>query len=110
MTGAPILRATTEDERTFDDPSEDVLSMLFEELEAGNGMFLIVESLQDPTGSTYAQVLRHDDGSYTFEQCAGGPKTHVGTGAADYRVAHAMLCGWAFDVPGWDDGMTWHRV
>lgn len=43
MCGEPILRATGEPGFIFEDPSEDALWSLLEELEEGEGTFIIVE-------------------------------------------------------------------
>ena len=47
MRNGPVLRATAESGDVVDDPSEDALLMMFEDLEAGGGTFLIVDSLLD---------------------------------------------------------------
>ncbi len=107
----PILRATPEEGETWDDPSEDLLFMLFEDIEEGQaGSFLIVERLTDPNGQTYGQVLRHDDGSYTVEYRDGGADRHWGTGAVDFRAAHELLTAWAFERDGWRELATWEQV
>jgi hypothetical protein len=107
----PILRAIPEVGEPWDDPSEDLLFMLLQDIEAGEGVtFLIVERTADPTGNTYAQVLRHDDGSYTLEHREGDADHHYGTVAPDMRTAHKFLTGWAFQLPGWEGQATWSPV
>lgn len=106
----PLLRALSESGASHDDPSEELLFDLLAEVEAGEGTFLIVERAADPSGQTYAQALRHDDGSYLVEYRAGGPKRHFQTQAADVRAAHRLLTGWAFGVPGWDTAYEWTQV
>jgi len=106
----PILRAKPESGETWDDPSEDLLFMLLEDIEAGQGTFLIVERTADASGQTYGQVLRCDDGSYIVEHREGDSQHHYGTVAPDMRAAHELLTGWAFEIPGWNDGMSWKAV
>lgn len=107
---SPILRATSETGDVIDDPSEDALFMMLSDLEDGQGSFLIVDSLLDPDQLTYAQTSRNDDGTYIVEYRAGGPETHLGTVVPDMRAAHAVLTGWAFDLPGWRDTYIWQPV
>lgn len=110
MSDGPVLRATAESGDTIDDPSEDALLMMLEELEAGESTFLIVESLRDSTNQTYAQTSRNADGTYIVEYRDGGPEHHYGTVAQDMRAAHALITGWTFGVPGWRDSATWEPV
>lgn len=110
MTSGPILRAQPENGRTWDDPSEDLLFTLLEDIESGEGTFLVVTRTADASGQTYAQALRRDDGSYLVEHREGGPDAHFGTVVADVRAAHALLAGWAFEKDGWSDSATWTPV
>ena len=110
MSSEPVLRATAESGDGIDDPSEDALFMMFEDIEAGKGTFLIVDSLQDGSGQTYAQTSRNDDGTYVVEYREGGPDRHFATVAADMRSAHALVTGWAFRLPRWGESVTWRPV
>lgn len=110
MSARPVLRVTAESGDVVDDPSEDALFMMFEDIEAGRGTYLIVDSLRDPSSQTYAQTSRNDDGTYIVEYRDGGPERHFGTVAQDMRSAHALATGWAFGVPGWRKSATWQRV
>ncbi len=58
------FRAVMENGDTYDDPSEDVLLLLLEDLAAGDGSWVIVEKVVDASGQTYAQALRLSDGSF----------------------------------------------
>ena len=69
MTG--VLRATSESGDVLDDPSDDALFKMFEDLEAGLGTFLIVESVADASGQTFVQAARGDDGTYVVEYRQG---------------------------------------
>lgn len=108
--GEPILRVVTETDESVDDPSEDLLFLLLEGIERGEGSWLIVERLADSSGQTYAQTLRQDDGSYVVEYRAGSPEEHYGTVVGDLRTAHALVTGWAFALPEWQSTVTWERV
>ena len=106
----PMLRASNESGQTWDDPSEDLLFMLVEDVGRGDETFLIVERLADSTGQTYIQSARNDDGTYAVEYRAGTPDQHFSTTAADMRAAHALIASWAFEEPHWSDSFTWSRV
>ena len=56
MAVPPVLRALPEVGQSWDDPSEDLLFMLLDDIERGEGSFLIVERTTDPSGQTYAQA------------------------------------------------------
>jgi hypothetical protein len=106
----PVLRARTEAGDSYDDPSEDLLFVLLDEVEHGQGTWMIVERLADASHQTYAQALRVAADSWIVERREGSPETHVGTTVGDLRHAHQLLIGWAFEVAGWQDGVTWTRV
>lgn len=57
----PVLQATTSGGGVFDNPSEDALFMLFDDITGGDVDFFIVERLDDASGQTYAQTIRDDD-------------------------------------------------
>jgi hypothetical protein len=106
----PSLRAHPENDLPLDDPSEAALLRLLDDIEAGRGTFLIVNRTSDPSGQTYAQALRREDGRYVVEHREGDAEHHYGTVVADLRSAHALLAGWAFERPGWSDGVAWSPV
>ena len=105
-----VLRATSESGDAIEDPSEDALMVMFQGLEAGDGTFLIVEALTDPTGQTYVQAARGDDGAYVVEYRQGGADQHFQAHVADFREAHALVTMWAFRLPGLHERATWTRV
>jgi hypothetical protein len=107
---APQLRATPEFGPSYDDPSEDALFELLEDLDAGEGTWLIVERVSDATGQSYAQALRREDGHYQVEHREGGPDSHVKTSVGDVRAAHQLMVGWAFQLPEWDSEHEWLPV
>jgi hypothetical protein len=110
MSDRPVLRATAESGDTIDDPSEDALFMMFEDIETGESTYLIVDYLRDATNQTYAQTSRNEDGTYIVEYRDGGPEHHYGTVAHDMRAAHALITGWAFGDPGWRESTSWKPV
>jgi hypothetical protein len=105
-----ILRALIESGERWDDPSEDLLFDLLSDIEAGEGSFLIVERAADVNGQTYSQALHLEDGRYAVEHREGSAERHYATTVADFRAAHAVLTGWAFDMAGWQDTASWDRV
>lgn len=110
MADRSLLRATAESGDVVDDPSEDRVFMMFEDIEMGFGSYLIVEDLGDSTSQTYAQTCRNDDGTYIVEYRDGGPTQHYGTTVADMRAAHELILGWMWQLPGWHESATWELV
>jgi hypothetical protein len=106
----PILCAITESDERWNDPSEDLLFELLSDVERGEGNYLIVERTTDPSGNTYAQALRCEDGSYVVEHREGSADRHYGTSVADLHAAHQLLTGWAFELPGWNHNTHWTPV
>lgn len=110
MVSEAVFRAKPDGGEPIDDPSEDALWLLLDDLENGQGDFLIVEDLRDRTGQTFVQTAREDHGEYVVEVRAGGQQTHLGALVADVRAAHALLAGWTFDLPGWRESVRWAQV
>jgi hypothetical protein len=107
---APLLRVLSESGETHDDPTHDVFLDLLAALEQGNEGFLIVERTDDPSGHTYAQTARLDDGSYTVEYRDGSAERHFATQVVDLRGVHELLTGWASGRRDWHDGRQWRRL
>jgi len=107
---SPILRAIPETGQAWDDPSEDLLFMLLEDIEGGQGNYLVVERIADHSGQTYAQTVRRGDGSYVVEYRHGDADHHYGTVVTDMRAAHALLTAWAFEVTGWRERADWSLI
>jgi hypothetical protein len=110
MHAAPVLRAHVENGEVWDDPSEDLLFMLFSYLEQDEATFIIVEWVSDTSGLTYVQAARNDDGSYQVEYQAGSLDHHYGTTVPDMRTAHRIVTDWAFDLNGWAEAWPWLRM
>jgi len=95
MTG-PILRAVMENGESYDDPSEDALFLLFEDMAAGDARWVVIEKISDTSKQTYTQAVRLADGSFQVERRLGSPATHEAVGPVDLRTAHEQLTRWAF--------------
>lgn len=95
---SPMFRAVMENGDTYDDPSEDVLLLLLEDLAAGDGSWIIVEKVADASGQTYAQALLLSDGSFQVERRRGSADTHEVARAQPLREAHELLTRWAFGL------------
>lgn len=105
-----VLKAFNESGQIWEDPSEDLLFMLMEDIERGNEKFLVIERLSDTTQQTYIQSARNDDGTYVVEYRDGSPQKHFGTNVGDMRSAHAVITAWAFELPHWSDSATWSQI
>jgi hypothetical protein len=60
----------------WDDPSEDLLYDLLGVVERGNEQFVVVERTSDPSGQTYVQAIRRDEGGWLLER--RGERAHRG--------------------------------
>ena len=109
---APILRAMNEAGDVWDDPSEDMLFMLVEELRNPGNAFLIVERLEAGRAGHFMQVVAPESSGshYVLEYREGSPETHRGTSNPSMRVVHETLTRWAHDLPGWRERHTWQPV
>ena len=99
MRARATLRASVESGNNWDDPSEDHLFMLVEDIERGDESYLIVERLSDSSGQSYIQTMRNEDGGFLVERRDGVPDKHFQTTASDFRHAHALIVAWAFGEP-----------
>ena len=105
-----ILRATNEAGEMYDDPSEDMLFMLLEELGPGNS-FVIVDRLQPERADQFMQAVVGQDGApWILEYREGAQETHHSTSLGSMRAVHEVLTKWAFDLPGWRDPLVWTPV
>ena len=106
---AAVLRAQTSNDEQYDDPSEDLLFMLLDELQPDD--YVIVERPDDQTQQTYAQVLRTGSQGYLIERREGSAETHAFARSADMRSIHADLTTWAHGVArpyvlAWEPGFA----
>lgn len=74
---------------------EDLLFILPEDIEAGQGSFLVVERTSDPSRNTYARALRRVDGSCAVEHRDDAGLCY-GMTVPDMRTTHALLTRRAF--------------
>src|SRR5262249_12793515 len=107
---APILRAIPEEGEPWDNPTEERLFLMLQDIEAGQGDFVIVERTDDPARQTFAQALRHDDGTYTVEYRERDAEHHYATNVPDLRTAWQLLVGWTFQLPDWADQTSWSKL
>jgi hypothetical protein len=91
-----ILRARLENSQTCDDRSEDGLFLFFEDLAAGDALWVVIEKVGDTLKQTYAQAVRLADDSFQVERRCGSPDTHETVGPLGMRTAHGQLPQWAF--------------
>lgn len=85
----PILRATDASGETYDDPSEDALFMLMEDLRSV-GSSLRVERLDPEHHGEWATVALKESGLYEF--ASSGHIEYV----SSLPEIHEFLTGWAF--------------
>jgi hypothetical protein len=111
MSEQPILRALNEAGETYDDPSEDLLFELLADLREGNS-FLIIERVESGRGldNYYMQTVIGGSGRFALEYREGPKESHYRTDVDSMRTVHAAVTKWAFDVPGWKDGLAWTQV
>lgn len=110
LPAGPVLRAVLENGETFDDPSEDHLFVLLEDVEVGDQAFLIVERPADASGSSYVQVQKDERGHYRVERREGSVKEHWMVVALDMRAAHRIVTDWAFGSDQKCDAPEWSRM
>ena len=103
-TSDAVLRAETSGGQTQDDPSEDALLLLLEDLGEEQD-YVIVERLSDASGQTYAQVMRTGDG-YLVERRSGSEASHEHAVTTDVRRAHEDLTSWAHGIDR-PDALSW---
>jgi hypothetical protein len=106
----PVLRAITESGETWDDPSEDLLFILLEDVSDENGLFVIVERRADTSRQTYMQVTRMEDSGFRSEYRHGSAVRHFFAVTPDMRVAHRVLTDWAFELPGREAALPWQPL
>lgn len=107
----PDLRASTSEGETFDDPSEDALFMLFEDLDdpANPTDWFVVDDLSAGVADRYARVAIND-GTLQLEHRAGDAASHRHAFTSDMRAAHEWLTSWAFSAaPAPVVALDWQR-
>ncbi|WP_163506861.1 hypothetical protein [Fodinicola acaciae] len=104
----PALRASTSSGKTWDDPSEELILQLLDDMDSGEEYFVIIDRLATP--QTYVQVGFAPTGEYQVEYRDGGPDRHFQAVASDKRLVHDVMTRWAFDRPGWQDLLPWQPL
>lgn len=99
-----VLRAETSEGEHDDEPSEDALLLLLEDLQEVQD-FVIVEDTRDADGQTDAQVMREPSG-FLIERRGGSEDTHEHAVSPDLRLVHEDLTTWAFGLPR-GDVLSW---
>ena len=94
----------------WDDPSEDLLFILLEDIRDKHELFMIVERVRDASGQTFIQAIRTEDAQYRLEYRDGSADRHFFAITADMREAHDILTKWSFELPGWDTAIKWQSL
>jgi len=94
----------------YRDPSRGLIYRLVSKLSVpGQGnSFLIIKRLGQR--DSFAQTARTSKKDYVVEYRDGDSVRHFAASHLPLPVAQAALCGWAFDLPGWRDRLTWAQV
>lgn len=104
------LKAMNGSRETWEDPSEDALFFLLEDIEQGRKKFLIIERVDDPTRQTYIQSIRNEAGEFVVEFRDGSPDQHFGTVVHDLRATHDLITAWSFGRDGWREAADWNQI
>lgn len=106
------LTVETESQGSYADASEATIEMVISCLDRGN-TYVILQREDRPEAFVQAALARTPDASfrpgYVVEhRDAGGVLWQVD--APDLTLVERLLVGWAFDRPGWSDGLDWSRL
>jgi len=99
----PSLRLLTENGDVWDDPSEDGLFLFMGDLDAGN-QWLTVQRFAAPFDRFRVSVSAAPE---HFDVDIDAGATARGSRGLPARLAHEVLTGWAFALPGWDERVDW---
>lgn len=95
----------------YPDADEETLDRVLAQIDEENP-YLIVHR-----GERFAQTAleRRRDGSFAgagrfVVEYRDGSGQHFQTHSTDRDEVRAILRGWAFDRPGWRDGLSWERL
>lgn len=106
----PILRALMESGATWDDPSEDLIFELLNDIVRGDEQFVVIERTRDATGQTYAQAIQSASGGFILERRDGDADHHYRAACRDVRDAHRALAAWAHEIGDWQAVADWQLV
>jgi hypothetical protein len=99
---AEFLRAVDVSGEAYDDPSEDLLFMLFEDLDDPGDDFT-VEKVEAGQPHELVRVQLNERRSYEIN----GPGPDEKTASPFMRNVHEALTRWAFDLPDWREPLGW---
>jgi hypothetical protein len=85
----PALQVRTSGGGSFDDPSDELLLVLLQDLHRRRDYF-VIDDLRDSSGETYSQVMRGTDG-YLVEYRGGSEVNHHHAMIKDISTAHSDL-------------------
>jgi len=101
------LRAECASGETYADPSESMLLELFSDLERGDEEYFVLTKPGSASAEVFSQATLDDEARYVVEYREGGQQHHFQAVTPDKHLAHAALTGWAFELDGWRDNLTW---
>ncbi|MDI3407792.1 hypothetical protein [Streptomyces cavernicola] len=116
MREPPRLRATTAYDRTYDDPSPELLHRLLTEA-VEEYPFVVLERLDLGPGGHFMQTFYWDDATgcsveyregsseRQFRTLVSGPLVPDG-----HRAVTGLLLDWAHERPGWRERHVWEPV
>ncbi len=102
-----LLRAECASGELYPDPSEEILLDLFGDLERGEEEYFVLTKPGSASPEVFAQVTLDEAGRFVLEYREGSQEHHFQAVTANKRLAHAALTGWAFELDGWRDHLTW---
>ena len=118
------LRAILSSGQTWDDPSEDLLFMFFEDIDQDTEQYFIVERVGNEQFYIQTILCRgkapqchcvepHDGERWTVERREGDAESHWAAFFGSYREAHEVLFRWCRSSAPPDQhfaGRTWDKV
>jgi hypothetical protein len=89
---------------TWDDPSEDLLFMMLEEMDQENS-FLLVERLDVATpGEAFMRITRSARAMFNIESHEASDAAVSRARIRGIHVVHEIVTRWALRLPGWEAG------
>ncbi len=90
----PVLRAHLDTGETYDDPADDLLFEIIEEIARHRAIWVSVEKLADFTGETYARVERLSNGVLQVDRRLGADAEPEFVRLPGLHLAHEALVAW----------------
>lgn len=104
------VRVSTESGRTWDDPAEDVILELLEDIRNDDEGFIVADRLSDPSGHTYVEATRDRGSRWLVEFREGSADRHFPAYPPHIQDVHLVIVGWIDDMPDWRSGLDWEQV